>query len=96
VVGAAAGGLVGALTKAGVPEDDAHVYAEGVRRGGTLVTARVADAMADSARRIIHGERAVDLAGRRSAYQSQGWARFDDHAPPFTAAEITAERARYL
>jgi hypothetical protein len=42
-VGAATGGVVGALTQAGVSEEDAHVYAEGVRRGGTLVSARVAD-----------------------------------------------------
>src|SRR5215211_7590340 len=37
--GAATGGVIGALTQAGVSEEDAHVYAEGVRRGGTLVTA---------------------------------------------------------
>jgi hypothetical protein len=41
--GGAAGGIVGALTNSGVSETHAHVYAEGVRRGGTLVTARVAD-----------------------------------------------------
>ena len=39
VVGGAAGGLVGSLTGADVPERDAQFYAEGVRRGGTLVTA---------------------------------------------------------
>ena len=33
-VGGAAGGIIGGLTDAGVSEDDAHVYAEGVRRGG--------------------------------------------------------------
>src|SRR5271166_1315291 len=49
VVGGAAGGLVGSLTGAGVPEHDAHFYAEGVRRGGTLVTARVDDARASTA-----------------------------------------------
>ena len=37
------GGVVGALTQSGVSEKDAHVYAEGVRRGGTLVSARVPD-----------------------------------------------------
>ena len=37
-VGGAAGGVVGALTKAGVKDEDAHVYAEGIRRGGALVT----------------------------------------------------------
>ena len=42
--GAATGGIVGALTEAGVSAEDAHAYAEGVRRGGTLVSARVADA----------------------------------------------------
>src|SRR6187549_4304152 len=40
--GAATGGIIGALTQAGVSDDDAHTYAEGIRRGGTLVTARVA------------------------------------------------------
>jgi hypothetical protein len=39
--GAATGGIVGALTEAGVSKDDASLYAEGVRRGGTLVSARV-------------------------------------------------------
>ena len=43
-VGGTAGGIVGALTQAGTSEEDAYVYAEGVRRGGTLVSARVADA----------------------------------------------------
>src|SRR6185312_712604 len=38
-VGGAAGGIIGAMTDSGIPESDAHVYAEGVRRGGTLVTA---------------------------------------------------------
>ncbi|RUU65256.1 hypothetical protein EOD03_37020, partial [Mesorhizobium sp. M7A.T.Ca.TU.009.01.1.2] len=41
VVGGAAGGIIGAMTESGVPENDAHVYAEGVRRGGTMVIARV-------------------------------------------------------
>jgi hypothetical protein len=39
----ATGGLIGALTQSGIGEDDARSYAEGVRRGGTLVTARVPD-----------------------------------------------------
>jgi hypothetical protein len=53
VVGGAAGGLVGSLTGAGVPEHEAHFYAEGVRRGGTLVTARVDDARGSTARGIL-------------------------------------------
>lgn len=41
VAGGAAGGVVGALIEAGISDDDAAGYAEGVRRGGTLVTIRV-------------------------------------------------------
>ena len=41
--GGAAGGLVGALTQSGIGEKEAHAYAEGVRRGDTLVTVRVPD-----------------------------------------------------
>ena len=95
-VGAAAGGLVGALTHAGVPEDDAHAYAEGVRRGGTLVTARVADNLAPGVRGILSDETGtVDIRGRRETYRQEGWTRFDDAAPAYTAEQVDAERARY-
>ena len=40
-IGGVAGGLLGALTNAGISEEDAQVFVEGVRRGGTLVAARV-------------------------------------------------------
>lgn len=95
VVGGAAGGLVGALQKDGVSEDDAHVYAEGVRRGGTLVTARVDEAKALTARSILAGQRPVDIVARRSAYQEQGWTRFDETAPAYTTEQIVADRSRY-
>jgi len=36
-------GFIGSLTNAGVDEREAPIYAEGVRRGGTLVAARVDD-----------------------------------------------------
>lgn len=95
LVGAAAGGLVGALTHAGVPERDAHVYAEGVRRGGTLVTAKVDDPLAPTARAILSNDRTVNLSDRRQAYEAEGWERFDDDAPGYTASEIEAERLRF-
>jgi len=44
VAGGATGGLIGALTQSGIGEEEAHTYAEGVKRGGTLVTVRVPDA----------------------------------------------------
>lgn len=95
VAGGAAGGIVGGLTDSGVDEEDAHVYAEGVRRGGTLVTARVDDALAHRAEEILRQRNQVDVAGRRSAYVEQGWSRFDDRAAPYTVDEIAQERTRY-
>jgi hypothetical protein len=66
--GAATGGIVGALTEAGVSAEDAHSYAEGVRRGGTLVSARVADADQSRLDSILN-ESAVNLRDRSAAWQ---------------------------
>ncbi|MGI0522741.1 general stress protein [Rhizobium giardinii] len=95
VVGGAAGGLIGALTDSGVDERDAHVYAEGVRRGGTLVTAKVDEGRAAEAEAILQRSNWVDLPTRRTAYEGQGWTGFDDASEPYSQAEIDAERARY-
>lgn len=95
VVGGAAGGLIGALTDSGVDERDAHVYAEGVRRGGTLVTAKVDEGRAAEAEAILQRSNWVDLPTRRTSYEEQGWTGFDDESEPYSQAEIDAERARY-
>ena len=73
--GAVGGGMIGAMVDSGVPEDDAHVYAEGVRRGGTLVTVRAQDEA--SADRILDDYTSVDIAARRSRYAETGWRAFD-------------------
>lgn len=80
-VGGAAGGIIGGLADAGVPEGDAHVYAEGVRRGGTLVTARVEDdELVAKAREILLGPNSVNIADRRNEYEASGWTGFDPEA----------------
>lgn len=94
VVGGAAGGLVGALTGAGVPERDANFYAEGVRRGGTLITVWVDDVRAPAVREILYRYQAVDPETRLAAYRAGGWTSFDKGASPYTAEEIAAERER--
>jgi hypothetical protein len=92
--GAATGGVVGALTQAGVSEEDAHMYAEGVRRGGTLVSARVADA--DRARLdAVLNQSAVNLRDRSAAWQKSGWKEFDPTSKPYGADEVRKERQLY-
>ena len=72
-IGAVAGGLIGALTDVGVPEEEAGYYAEGVRRGGTLVTINAEDSMADQAIDILEDHNAVDVEQRASAWKQSGW-----------------------
>jgi uncharacterized protein (TIGR02271 family) len=73
----------------GLPPEDADYYAEGVRRGGVLVTV---DAMtseaADRAAEILEEHGAVDIEERSQQWQQAGWT-----APPLAPSE-TAERVR--
>ena len=85
-VGAASGGLIGSLVGAGVAETDAHVYAEGVRRGGTLVTVRAEDHQVPTVEAILDKHNPVDSSARAEEYRSEGWSRFDEASPPYTPA----------
>jgi len=79
-LGAAAGGLVGALVGAGIPENDANIYAEGIRRGGALVSVQVqADNEADQAADIMDRHNVVDIDERGSTYRQSGWSGFDEN-----------------
>jgi uncharacterized protein (TIGR02271 family) len=72
-IGAAAGGLIGALVDWGVPEDEAEYYTEGVRRGGTLVTVRTEDALAERAADIMNRHNAIDIDRRAETWRQSGW-----------------------
>jgi hypothetical protein len=92
-VGAAAGGLIGTLTDYGVSEADAHVYAEGIRRGGTLVTVRTTDDRIATAESILRNYKPVDAAARRDYYAQSGWKGYDPKAPAYSADEIRREQS---
>lgn len=84
-VGAASGGLLGSLVGAGVSEADAHVYAEGVRRGGTLVTVRTEETQGAMVEQVLAKHSTVDTSTRADEYRRGGWDRFDENAPAYTA-----------
>ena len=94
-IGAVAGGLIGGLTNLGVPEEEAHYYAEGVRRGGILVTvAAESDTQAQTAVTVMQRHGAVDIDERATEWKKQGWkGRFDaDVAQSATTGRTEAER----
>ena len=93
--GAAAGGLLGSLTGAGVADDHAHVYAEGVRRGSTLVSVRADDARVIEAEAIMSRHGPVDITQRGADYRATGdWSSFDESRGVMTEDELQAERLR--
>lgn len=95
LAGGATGGLIGALVKDGESEDDAHVYAEGVRRGGSLVSVRTSDEHARDVAATLERHGGVVAETRGRAYREEGWSRFDSSANPYDPDQVQAERARY-
>ena len=93
VAGGAAGGLLGALKDSGHSDEEANVYAEGVRRGGTLVSVKTDDPdKIASAEQILASNRGVEANERGAAYRQSGWERFDASATPYSADQMTTER----
>jgi len=72
-LGAAAGGLIGGLTNAGISEEDAEYYAEGVKRGGVLVTVRTTDELSHRASEILDNAGARDVDEKSKEWRSAGW-----------------------
>jgi hypothetical protein len=93
VAGTATGGVIGALIAAGASEQDAHVYSEIIRRGGTLVTVRMEKSTADI-RDIMDRHGPIDTAARRKEYEESGWVSFDPNSPVYSPSEPEEERMR--
>jgi len=94
-LGAAGGGVIGALTGLGIPHSDAGHYAEGIRRGSTLVSVNTDDQRADEAMAIFNRHSPVDIDERSSHYKSTGYTGYNENAPHYTPEQITAERNTY-
>jgi uncharacterized protein (TIGR02271 family) len=63
-----------ALPDLGVPSSDAHAYAEGVRRGGSLVAVRCDEGEVDQVIDILDGDEGIlDLDEQQSSWRSEGW-----------------------
>ncbi len=81
-IGAAAGGLIGGLVGSGVPKEEAEYYAEGVRRGGTLVSVSTNDAMASTAYDIMGRHNVIDIDERVATWRGEGWSGYDASTEP--------------
>lgn len=91
VAGGAAGGLIGALVESGTSKENAELYAEAVRRGGAIVTAKVPDDEEPKYTAIMD-HWAVNMTERAAAYRSEGWSGYDPAAPAYDVEEIRRRR----
>jgi hypothetical protein len=106
--GAATGGMLGALASAGVKESDAHIYAEGVRRGSSLVTVQAdTEARAAEADAILLRHHPADTQRLDADWRAGGWSgRYSDDSsvlprtpdgtpgnPPGTMASRAVDRS---
>ncbi len=72
--GVAVGGLVGILKDHSISEDQAEFYAEGVRRGGALVTIHgVSEEREAAAKKILDREGAIEVEQLADEWRRTGW-----------------------
>jgi len=82
-----------ALKELFMPEEDRYTYAEGLRRGGYLVTVMANDANYDSALDILDDEGTIDLSERESVWRAEGWTGYGGSAEAVTSNVGTDLRA---
>ena len=72
--GAAAGGIIGLLKDHGISDEEAEFYAEGVRRGGALVTVHGVNADREkAARKILDDSGAIEVEQLADTWRASGW-----------------------
>jgi hypothetical protein len=85
-VGALVGGIAAGLMSHGVPEDEAHFFAEGVRRGGALLTVNArTDELVVRAVEIMKRHGAMGIHERAAEWRQKGWSGRSGLEPASTA-----------
>jgi len=81
-IGAGTGAIIGALVNLGIAEEEANIYAEGVRRGGTLVAVQTSGQMATQAANIMDHHHPADMEQRVTEWRAGGWTGFEAKSQP--------------
>jgi stress response protein YsnF len=93
--GTGSSGMLTRLAGWGIPNQDAQVYAEGVRRGGSLLKVRLDEEDVDRAMEVLERGNVVDVETRGSAYRESGWTGYDETADYYDEPSAEEERLRY-
>lgn len=90
-IGAATGGVLGALVGLGVPEEHAEYYAEGIRRGGTLVAVDADESWVNVAEEVINRHHPIDVERRSGYWRDSGWEGFNAENDVYTRADYQSD-----
>lgn len=93
-IGAALGGGLEALSDGVIPPEDAALYAEGLRRGGTLVAVQTFETDLERWTALFQANKAIDIETRVAAWRAAGWVGFSADNRPLSSAEIAALKQR--
>lgn len=93
--GAVGGAIVGAMTDNGIPQRDAEIYAEAIRRGGTLVIVNAATERETATRQTLLDHKPFDIENTVDRWKAGGWNSYDATAEPFGVEAARQERERY-
>ena len=83
-----------------MPEEDRHTYAEGLNRGGYVVSARVTQEHHERVADILDDDHSVDLDSRSNEWRNDGWAGYQAETSARTGAgtegtiEVAEERLK--
>ncbi len=83
------------LFNPGAAEDDIDLLAEGVRRGGSVLTLTVDDNRVADVEQILNRHNPVDVDERVEKWREEGYSGHDRNAPVYSAEQVEAERERY-
>ena len=85
--------LIDDLENDGVPRTDAYAYAEGVRRGGSLVAVECDDDEIDQVIDILDDDGILDLDEQETSWRSEGWQGYDASTSGGTTGGLGAAAA---
>ena len=88
-------GFLQSLKDLFMPEEDQYSYAEGLRRGGYLVSIRTEEANYNRVLDILDRDGAVDMDERESTWRSEGWTGYQAGAIPMAASGLAATDTAY-
>jgi stress response protein YsnF len=82
-------GFFEALGDLFMPDEDRYSYAEGLRRGGYLVSLNTTAANRERVLDILDDEGTVDMDSREETWRSEGWQGYEASAPTTRASALS-------